>query len=174
MKRRDEQQARVAAFEAVVHHYESRLLRYASTIVNNPDLAQDVVQDAFIKLFRHWRAAFEPGAALSSWLFRTTHNSAVDLIRKYERRHKVEQEHHEVVADTVVQHPATVDADGTQRVAAALRALPVRDRELVVLKIYEEKSYKEISAITGLSVGNVGYILHHAMRKLADVLGREV
>ncbi len=173
MRGREQQQRRAAAFEAVVHHYESRLLRYATSIVNNSDLAQDVVQDVFIRLFRKWREGFEPSAALSSWLFRTTHNCAVDLIRKYERRHRVEQAHQEEQPEAVAFNPAgEADADA-QRVASALAGLPARDRELIVLKVYEEKSYKEISSITGLSVGNVGYILHHAMRKLADALGRE-
>jgi len=173
MKRREQQQARAAAFEAVVHHYESRLLRYATSIVNNADLAQDVVQDVFIRLFRKWREAFEPSAALTSWLYRTTHNCAVDLIRRHERRHRVEQEHQDILPDPVVLHPAGEADLDVQRVASALGCLPVRDRELIVLKVYEQKSYKDISAITGLSVGNVGYILHHAMRKLADALGRE-
>jgi len=173
MRRRKQQQVRAAAFEEVVHHYESRLLRYATGIVNNADLAQDVVQEVFIRLFRKWREAFEPSAALSSWLYRTTHNCAVDLIRKYERRHRVEQEHQDVLAEPLALHPAGEADSDAGRVAAALAALPARDRALIVLKVYEEKSYKEISMITGLSVGNVGYILHHAMRKLADVLERE-
>ena len=173
MRRREQQQQRAVAFEQVVHHYESRLLRYATSIVNNADLAQDVVQDVFIRLFRKWREAFEPSPALSSWLYRTTHNCAVDVIRKYERRHRVEQEQQEAAPDPVVLHPMGAGDSNAQRVARALAALPARDRELIILKVYEEKSYKEISAITGLSVGNVGYILHHAMRKLADALERE-
>lgn len=48
-----------------------------------------------------------------------------------------------------------------------------REQQLVILKVYEEKSYREISGITGLTVGNVGYILHHAMKKLARHLREE-
>ncbi len=173
MRRREQQQQRAAAFEQVVHHYESRLLRYATSIVNNADLAQDVVQDVFIRLFRKWREDFEPSAALSSWLYRTTHNCAVDVVRKYERRNRVEREHQEIAPEPVVSHPIGEDDSNAQRVARALAALPARDRELLTLKVYEDKSYKEIGAITGLSVGNVGYILHHAMRKLADALEQE-
>ncbi len=173
MRRRKQQQQRAAAFEKVVHYYEGRLLRYATSIVHNADLAQDVVQEVFIKLFRKWNEDFEPSAALSSWLYRTTHNCAVDVIRKYERRSRVEREHQDVAPDPVVLPSWGEEDTNTQRVKHALAALPARDRSLIILKVYEGKSYKEISAITGLSVGNVGYILHHAMRKLADALGRE-
>jgi RNA polymerase sigma-70 factor (ECF subfamily) len=173
MRQRNKKQYRVAAFEAVVHHYETRLLRYATTVINNPDLAQDIVQDAFIRMFRKWRGEFEPSAALSSWLYRTTHNCAVDVIRKQERRKRTENEHQEIQPDPVILPSSHEEDPVSQKVKKALSSLPARDRELVVLKVYEEKSYKEISEITGLSVGNVGYILHHAMRKLADAIGRE-
>lgn len=173
MRSKDKKQYRVAAFEEVVHHYETRLLRYATNVINNPDLAQDIVQDTFIRMFRKWRGEFEPSPALSSWLYRTTHNCAVDVIRKQERRKRTEKEHQEIQPEPIAM-PVIQDEDETaQKVRKGLSGLPTRDRELIVLKVYEEKSYKEISEITGLSVGNVGYILHHAMRKLADAIGRE-
>jgi RNA polymerase sigma-70 factor (ECF subfamily) len=56
------------------------------------------------------------------------------------------------------------------RARSALRSLSPREQQLVILKVYEEKSYREISEITGLTSGNVGYILHHAMRKMAQLL----
>ena len=58
-------------------------------------------------------------------------------------------------------------SEGAERATVALASLPLREQQLVILKIYEEKSYKEISEITGLTVSNVGYILHHAMKKMA-------
>jgi len=54
-----------------------------------------------------------------------------------------------------------------------LRTLSAREQQLVILKVYEEKTYKEISEITGLSAGNVGYILHHAMKKMSQVLKQD-
>ena len=59
---------------------------------------------------------------------------------------------------------------GAENAAEALSRLSVRERQLVVLKVYEEKSYKEIAEITGLTVGNVGFILHTAIKKLAAML----
>ena len=110
---------------------------------------------------------------MSSWLFRTAHNRAVDVIRKHERRNQVEQEHYEERQEPLAPQPGVEEGRAvSEDVEVALQALESRERALIVLKVFEEKSYKEISAITGLSTGNVGYILHHAMRKLADLLGR--
>jgi len=61
-------------------------------------------------------------------------------------------------------------SESGHRAAQALRRLKDREQQIVILKVYEGKSYQEISEITGLTTGNVGFILHHAMRRLAECL----
>jgi len=174
MERQLKQPERVAAFEAVVSHYEARLIRYAARITGCNDVAQDVVQETFIRLFRKWTEALEPSPMLSGWLFRVAHNRAVDLVRTRSRRTDVETRHAEEQPDTVAPL-AGQSGVGEQaiRAEAALRILSLREQQLVILKVYEEKTYKEISDITGLSAGNVGYILHHAMKKMSRVLKQD-
>jgi RNA polymerase sigma factor (sigma-70 family) len=156
-------------FAAIVDQYEEALLRYASRIVNNADMAQDVVQCVFIKLYQGWNDDFTPTPQLSAWLYRVAHNSAVDMVRRSARRQRLHEEQaHEAAessepADMAAGHAADI-ADLVRR---AMEVLDLRERQLVVLKVYEEKSYREMSEITGLGEGNVGYILHHAMKKLA-------
>lgn len=174
MDRPAKQSDRIAAFEAVVCHYEARLIRYAARITGCNDVAQDVVQETFIRLFRKWTDALEPTPLLSGWLFRVAHNRAVDLVRIRSRRTDIETRHAEEQPDTV----APVDGqsgigDQAIRAEAALRGLSPREQQLVILKIYEEKTYREISEITGLSTGNVGYILHHAMKKMSRILKQD-
>jgi RNA polymerase sigma factor (sigma-70 family) len=62
--------------------------------------------------------------------------------------------------------------EGIGLVRLSLETLDDRSREVVRLKFNEELSYKEISAVTGLSVGNVGYLLHHALKAIADELAK--
>ena len=172
MTRREEKEKRASEFEAIVSFYEVRLIRYVSRIVNSEDLAQDVVQDTFIKLFRNWHDEMEPGAHISSWLYRVAHNRAVDVVRKYARRTELHKRHAKEQPDFIEPdrgHGFRV-GEAAGRAAEALQQLSERERQLVMLKVYEEKSYNEISEITGLSSGNVGYILHHAMKKLAAIM----
>jgi len=65
-----------------------------------------------------------------------------------------------------------VRLEGIGLVRLSLEILDPRSRELIHLKFNEELSYKEISARTGLSIGNVGYILHHALKAIADELAK--
>lgn len=162
------------AFERAVATYEASLVRYARRIVGRDDLAQDIAQDTFIRLHKRWNDSFEPCARLQNWLYRVAHNCAVDYIRRETRRSFLQARHlaeQEVVTPphVVARDPAAEAAD---RANAALSVLSLRERTLVVLKVYEQKSYREISEITGLSEGNVGFILHHAMRKMAQELKR--
>jgi RNA polymerase sigma factor (sigma-70 family) len=163
---------KMAAFNAIVSEYEGALLRYAVRIVHHHDAAQNVVQDTFIKLFKNWKDALEPSPKLSSWLYCVAHNCAVDHLRREARRHLLHLRHarqREVLA-APDKGPGFSVSEDAERAAQALQTLSLREQQLVILKIYEDKSYAEIGEIAGLTVGNVGYILHHAMRKLAAEL----
>lgn len=166
---RKERQVEQAAYEQIVLHYEVRLIRYATRVTGSGDAAQDVVQDTFIRLFRHWTGDLDPSPALSGWLYRVTHNRAVDEVRRRSRRTDIETRHAAEQPESIPP-PVAADATLTQRAEIALRVLDSREQQLVILKVYEGKSYKEISEITGLTAGNVGYILHHAMKKMAKTL----
>jgi RNA polymerase sigma-70 factor (ECF subfamily) len=160
------------AFERVVNEYESALLRYGTRLLRNPDAAQDVVQEAFIRLFRKWKDELAPSPQVSSWLYRVVHNCAVDYLRKVTRRQALHQRHAKEQPHMVAPDRGTGFriSEAAARAAAALDILKERERQLVILKVYEEKSYREIADISDLTVSNVGYILHHAMKKLAQEL----
>ena len=80
---------RMAQMEAIVAEHETALLRYATRLVNSPTAAQDVVQNVFVKLFRGWDRGTRPSAKLKGWLYRVTHNEAVDLIVEGECIHGI-------------------------------------------------------------------------------------
>lgn len=157
-----------------MEHYQAALLRYAARLVDGNEAVQDVVQDSFIRLYRRWREEIAPGPAMAAWLYRTVHNTAVDYLRGRARRRELHARHFENrPAWEPPHHGAALALDeDALRARAALQTLSLRERELVLLKVYEELSYRDISRITGLTTGNVGFILHRAMKKLAEELRR--
>jgi len=170
--RRQRKAETIEAFEAVVSQYEGSLLRYAARIVCDYNAAQDIVQDTFIRFFKKWKDDPMPSRRMSSWLYRVAHNRAVDYLRRESRRHLLHLRH---AADQ--ETSASPDrgrafriSEAAEQAVNALRGLALREQQLVILKVYEDKSYREISEITGLTVSNVGYILHHAMKKMAAEL----
>lgn len=145
---------------------ESPLLRYAHGIVGQRETAEDLVQEAFLKLHEHWSEVANPRA----WLYRTLRNLAFNHLRKHRR-------------ETVTDEPPEWDAGGGPEqqlarleAAGALRLLLAElgdnDRALIRLKYQDDLPYRQISQRTGLTVGNVGYKLHHLLKGLADGLRR--
>lgn len=160
---------RMVALEAIIAEYESPLLRYAVRILRDAHAAQDVVQNAFLRLLKMWEGEWRPSAQLAAWLYRVVHNCAVDHIRKESCRELLHRRQAAEVPETVPPDLGSGSkvTDEALQAVEMLRGLGLREQQLVILKVFEDKSYKEIGEITGLTVSNVGYILHYAMKKMA-------
>lgn len=161
---------RRAGLEAVIDTYQTPLLRYAAHLLNNATLAQDVVQNALLKLFRQWQPGMRTDDRLKSWLFRVVHNEAVDLIRSEERR-KRHQQGHVAMVMTETSGGLYEDPRPDGRTATVLKCLGILNsaqRQVVLLRMQQGLSYEEISAVTGQSTGYVGNLLHTAVLKLSE------
>jgi RNA polymerase sigma-70 factor (ECF subfamily) len=161
--------------EAVMAEHETALLRYAGRLVNSPVAAQDVVQNVFIKLYRggYLESVEEP--KLKAWLYRVAHNEAVDHVRREARVRDLHERHAREVPLHVAPE-AGADLSAAERrdlVLKCLERMHPRDRQVVLLRLEEGLSYREIAEITGRTTGNVGYILFHAVRTLGERLKKE-
>lgn len=155
----------------IMQTYEEPLLRYATGILRNPDTARDIVQEAFIKYLRHRQTRDTSIDNVSAWLYRVTHNLALDHIRKHKRVSELGEDHERLLSSDEAD-PAQI-ADRREATGVAWQCLDIlsdRERQIVLLKVMEERSYKEIAEVMGLSTTNVGFILHTAMKKLAKAL----
>ncbi len=158
-----------ATIEEVFAALESPLLAYARRLVGDFAVAEDVVQDAFMKLHSQFQQVRTP----QPWLYRTVHNLAVDHQRRASRIVLVDDRTSEDMPanDTSDSQPMPDEQiarwEGIGLVRLVLETLDARSRELIRLRFEEELSYKEIAESTGITVGNVGYILHHALKAMA-------
>lgn len=153
----------VGGLAPVVAAHEAPLLRHAAAIVGSASAAQDVVQESFLRLL----ANGQPIDNLSAWLHRVTHNLALDHLRKEARLRKL---HLAAAPRTEPLAPSAaedLDRRETQAlVLGELERLTPNERAVLMLKIKEGRSYQEISERTGLSVSNVGYLMHQGLKKL--------
>lgn len=160
------------AFEKIVDSVGGSLIGYASRLTSNKSAAEDIVQNTFLKFLKSWKEPMELTPKMTGWLFRVAHNESVDYMRRESRIRRINLEHGEDCISCGSHSPPPEET--LDMVEKALEVLTDKERELVILKIYEEKSYREISRITGYSTGNVGVTLHHAMKKLAaELQGKE-
>ncbi len=161
----------VESLSEFVTRYQDGLLRFASRMLSDDFTAQDVVQETFLRVARQPKRLLGVDSC-HNWLIRVARNICIDHIRKAIRGRKAMQEVADQTAMVGVAAPLPeVEREEVrQMVREAIDQLRPRYRELVLLKVQEDKSYKEIAEITGLTVTNVGYLLHHAMKALAKKL----
>ncbi len=154
---------------------ESPLLSYALRLTGETELAEDVVQDAFMKLHAQFDQVREP----RRWLYRTVHNLALNHRRqaaKIVSLHRSTEAGATDVSDAA--DPMLMPDEQIARweniglVRLSLESLDERSRELIRLKFNEDLSYQEISVRTGLKAGHVGYLLHHALKTVAAELAK--
>lgn len=157
-----------AEMEAIVTAHESALLRYAAGILNDAHAAQDVVQTSFIKLFRLWKPGSKPSDSIRAWLFRVTHNEAVDHLRREGRIRLLHRRHAE--ESRPAENRAVPEEEKLERVLSSVAQLPPAERQVLLLRLQEGLSYRDISAVTGKTEGHVGLLLHNAVRKVGELV----
>lgn len=153
----------IALFESE----ETPLLRYAFSLTGRRAIAEEIVQEVFLQLHANWEGVENPRA----WLFRSVRNRSYNHQR--DGRREVGGDEKSVAAassedDTPEELLQRMEAAGFLRLLLA--ELEEADRRLVQLKYFENLRYREIAERTEMSIGNVGYRLHHILKQLADKL----
>lgn len=145
-----------------IEQHEAALIAYCCDFVGYHN-ACDVVQEAFIELYKHNR----PIRHQRAWLFKVSRNKSIDLLRKEGRMHELEDDITETQKTT--QPLAQLGQHETMKeLRQAVSSLPLRQQEILRLKFNDDMSYKEIADITGLTVSNVGFILHAVLKSLRN------
>jgi RNA polymerase sigma-70 factor (ECF subfamily) len=155
--------------EQAMVEFESPLIGYAASILNDHDLARDVVQDTFIRLCQQDIAKVE--GSLKSWLFTVCRNRALDLLRKNKRTEPLEEIRWRKVAGPGLQpDEETLREELLERVMKLLDRLPAKQREVILLKFQQGLSYQEIQKVTGYSSGNIGFLIHTGLKRVRELL----
>ncbi len=150
---------------ATMAHHAGPLTRYAATITADLDRARDIVQDTFVRLCAEERSRVEP--CLTEWLFTVCRHRALDVVRKENRMTRLDESELDTRASSTPSPAHETERQDTHRhVLRALATLPKNQQEVVRLKFQNGLSYEEISRITQLTVTNVGFLIHTAVKTL--------
>ncbi len=140
----------------------------AYRVVNDRDVALDVVQEAYIKASRAI-ASFRGDSSFKSWIVSITLNEARSWLRKRDRQRQVSLDAvRELESDARPADESVSDSELAGRALEFIGTLPDQQRDAVLLRTTEGLSYKEIAAVVGSSEGSVRVSYHHGMSKLRE------
>ena len=146
---------------STVADYEKPLTRYAAAITGDAEIARDVVQDTFLKLCRADRPALN--GRLAAWLYTTCRNGAIDVRRKSRRTNPASTDVETRAADQPSPGSAAEQKETAGEMLRLVALLPENQREVIRLRFQGGLKYREISEVTGLTVSNVGFLIHTAI-----------
>jgi RNA polymerase sigma factor (sigma-70 family) len=143
---------------------ESGLLRFATGLTKRRTVAEELVQETFLRLHKIWDEVDNP----RGWLYRSVRNLALNHLRDHSRETELDDSAHPAEGDLPSELLGQMEAIGM--VKLLLSEMSDEDRRLIRMKYNENLKYRDISQRTGISVGNIGYRLHHLLKGLADTL----
>jgi RNA polymerase sigma-70 factor (sigma-E family) len=149
--------SRDAAVSALFQREYAALVRLAHLITGSNEAAEDVVQESFVKMYRNWDRADQPGAYLRTIV--------VNGCRSWHRRRRLERER--------LPRPVAEGVDGEAReLLDALAGLGLRQRTALVLRFYADMSETEIAEALGCRRGTVKSLVHRGLRELERMIER--
>ncbi len=150
------QKGDVEKFAVIIRRYQEKLIRYATYLSADDQLAKDIVQESFIQAYINAQS-FNPQKKLSSWLYRIVHNKTMDHFRQKKLFTTNLTDYH---PDQINRHSSVEDSyikkELINNTHQCLLNLPLKYREVISLYFLEEKTYQEISEILHSPINTVG------------------
>ncbi|KWX80451.1 RNA polymerase subunit sigma [Paenibacillus riograndensis] len=164
------QAGEVYLFSDVIRLYQQRIYVYCFRLLNSREEAEDAVQDIFIKAYQNiWDYKLQ--ANFTSWLYRVSYHHCLNQLR----RQKFQNQLRRLLRQDVTAKSAEQVVENrlfSESVAAALQKLSIEERNLVILRIFEDKSFAEIAEILGKSTVTVRKRYERTRSKLRESIAR--
>lgn len=154
------------AAKTLFRMYKDELYQYARFTLGNPTEADDFVQDVFLKAMRTWDR-FQHQSTSRTWLWSIARHTMKDKMRKIKRTGKRQDT---AVIDELMDKRTESDTDAALTLEWAIRKLSVPYRQVIVLRLIQDKSSAEVAEILGWSDPKVRVTLHRATQQLRALL----
>jgi RNA polymerase sigma-70 factor (ECF subfamily) len=167
---RDARDGNLFAFEEIVKRYQRRVYATAMRIVRRHDVADDVVQEAFLRAHQAL-ARFDLTRPFGPWICRIAANLAVNHVRSPQSREEpLPEAHAETPAAGLSPLVGVLDDEARRELSRALDGLSSEQRAVFVLRVFDELSYKEIADALEISIGTVMSRLSRGRERLREAL----
>lgn len=165
---RDRTNAGELILEQLYDQYAHALFRYAVSLLSSAEDAEDAVQEVFVKIAREHRRIGRI-REIKPYLFTATRNAAYTLLRNRKRGERLQEE----LCSDYLTRPAAEDELQSDAICKGFATLPIEQREVLVLHIYDGLTFKEIAKTIGSSISTVTSRYRYGIDKLRKALAVE-
>ncbi len=161
---------REASYRTLISTHKERLYWHIRKIVLNHEDADDILQNTFIKVFKHIDG-FKGESKLYSWMYRIATNESISFLNKEAKQMKTDL--NDLQEQRVQNLKADVYFDGDEiqlKLQKAIVSLPQKQQLVFNMRYFDEMKYDEISEILDTSVGALKASYHHARKKIESIL----
>ncbi len=159
----------VKTFENFINQYQDKVFNYCLRLSNNFQLAEELTQEAFIRVYQNINRYDYKKASLSTWLFRIAHNLSLNYLRDNVPTNI--NLHLETAAFSPSPEDQYLIKEKYDKLLVALQALTLEEKEMILLKDYLGFSCQELAAIFDIPVGTVKSRLHKLRKRLRELVG---
>ena len=159
-------------FRMMLTTYKERLYWHVRKIVGVHEDADDAVQNMWVKVYKNIEK-FEGNSGLYTWLYRIATNEALTLIRKRKKHAGSDEAYLADWSDRLKADPHFDGEEAALILEKIVMTLPAKQKQVFLLKYYENMSYKDISEVMGTSVGGLKAQFHHAKNKIQAALEKQ-
>ncbi len=164
-----DQRTQEKGLRALMDAYQSRLYWHIRRLIVDADLAQDVLQETFIKVYQNFHQ-FKNDSQLYTWLYRIATNEALQQINKLKRMQKTDEDA-DYYLQNIVSDQLEDNGDEIQiLLQKAIQSLPEKQKLVFTMRYYDDLPYEEISKIVDMSVGTLKTNYHYAKQKIEDYI----
>ncbi len=163
-----------SAFDILLKRYEDKVFSYLLYSVKNQELAEDLFQDIFVKIVvRLKNGQYAENDKFSSWMMRIVHNHLIDYYRTFPTERIISNDESEVdlfnnphIAVNENREQEMIDQQTLQEVKSLIALLPDPQREVLLMRVYDELSFKEIAQKTNCSINTALGRMRYAILNL--------
>ncbi len=167
-------QGDIHGLEFLVERFQVKAVRVAYLITRDRGLAEEIVQESFVRIYRSIRT-FDENRPFEPWFLRNVVNASVKTMQRSARQVEMGEDADEILFAELISSVESVETqvesiEIQNRIWEAMRKLSPRQRAVIVQRYYLEMSEKEMAAESGAAVGTIKWLLNAARERLRSLL----
>lgn len=155
-------------FELIIDRYQDSLLRYAQRLSGRLDLSEEAVQESFLSVYENVQS-FDTKRKFSSWIYRIAHNKVINIFKKESKTLNLGEKTDIPDESIKIKIEDKIDLEKHKEILdKVINLVPLRYKEIIVLRFFEDKSYEEISEICKCPISTVGVRISRGLKIIKD------